>query len=45
MVGTTTYVTACTHVDGRAVGDGDAGPAARRLFAALMDGILAGRDV
>lgn len=45
MVGTTTYVTACTQVGGRIVGDGDAGPVARRLFDTLLGGVIAGRDI
>lgn len=44
LIGTTTYVTACTHVDGRVVGDGVAGPVARRLFGELVRAIVEGRD-
>ena len=36
MVGTTTYVTAITSIDGRAVGDGMPGPYSRELFHRLM---------
>jgi D-alanine transaminase len=44
LVGTTTYVTAVTHVDGRAVGDGTPGPWARRLLGRLLEAIRSGRD-
>lgn len=44
LVGTTTLVTAVTHLDGRAIGGGTAGPAAKRLFRLLVDTIRHGRD-
>lgn len=44
LIGTTTLVTAVTHVDGRPVHGGSAGPAARALFSKLMDAVRFGRD-
>lgn len=41
LVGTSTMVTAVTALDGRPVGDGAAGPAARRLLASLVGAIRA----
>jgi D-alanine transaminase len=43
MVGTTTYVTALTHIDGRAVGPGEPGPVCRELFGRLMRAYREGR--
>lgn len=45
LVGTTTYVTSITHLDGRIVGNGTPGPLARRLLDLLIRGIQAGRDI
>lgn len=44
LIGTTTLVTAVTHVDGRPVGDGSVGPEARRLFRVLVAAIRERRD-
>jgi D-alanine transaminase len=44
MLGTTTYVTACTHLDGRPINGGQVGPVAQRLHRTLIDGVLSGRD-
>lgn len=44
LVGTTTMVTAVTHVDGRPVNDGVPGPVARRLYARLVEAIREGAD-
>ena len=37
LTGTTTRIAAVTEVDGRAIGDGEAGPATRRLYAELLN--------
>jgi len=39
LVGTTALVSACTHLDGRAIGNGDAGPHAHRLLGLYLDNI------
>jgi D-alanine transaminase len=44
LIGTTTYITSCTHVDGRPIHSGEPGPVAHRLASVLLDGIRAGRD-
>jgi D-alanine transaminase len=44
LTGTTTMVTSVIKLDGRVVGDGTPGPAARRLLGALVGAIRAGRD-
>ncbi len=44
FVGTTTLVTSVTKLDGRTIGDGTAGPVARRLLSALLAAIAEGRD-
>ena len=44
FVGTTTFVTAITHLDARPIHDGGPGPECRRLFRLLLDTIAAHRD-
>lgn len=44
LIGTTTMVASVTRLDGRAVGEGVPGPAARSLLAALVAAIREGRD-
>ena len=39
LVGTTALVSACTHLDGRAIGTGGAGPHARRLLGLYVESI------
>ncbi len=41
ILSTTTMATAITRVDGRAIGDGAAGPVARRLHRLLLDRVVA----
>ncbi len=45
LIGTTSYVSAVTSIDGRPVGDGRAGPVARELFERLLRWYLAGKDI
>lgn len=45
LTGTTTMVTSVVKLDGRTVGEGVAGPVAKRLLGVLVEAIRAGRDV
>jgi len=45
LIGTTTMVTSVTELDGRRVGDGEAGACARSLMTSLLGAIRAGRDL
>lgn len=44
LIGTTSYVSSVTELDGRAVGDGQPGPCARGLFERLIRSYVSGSD-